>query len=218
MEIPMKHFLIGLLTALALQPVAAQASSLTDELKSNTEVSSFYKALQDTGVISEIAGDDNRMLFAPINSQFAKLVPDTGKCLASIECKKALSSLLRNHIVDNVVSLRDIVTYRSGIFSINKHFIPVQQISAYRFRVEGQTILDTTKVDNGVFHVIDGVLAGDYERSLIAAYQQAAEPEVHKSTTTERTTIPDPSCGPDGCPDKAITTTIIKKTVTEVEP
>lgn len=214
----MRQFFALCLASMLALPVSAQAETINDQLQANADVSAFYQAMKATGVISEITDDDSFMLFAPINSQFTKLVPEPQKCIASPQCKAVLINLLRNHIVSKVVHLRDAVKYKSGIFSINKHFIPLQQIGAYRFTVEGQSILETEKVDNGVFYITDGVLSGAYERSLITAYQQAAEPEIKKTSTTERTSIPDPACGPEGCPDTVKTTTIIKETVTEVEP
>ena len=210
-------FSIAILAAFPMSGASADDSVL-GTLKTNPELSDFTKALEETGVAAELQGDNDVMVFAPINSKFAKAVTSSSKCVASEACKATLASFLKNHIVGKVTSLNDAVQYKAGIFAINNHFIPLTYVGAGRYTVEGQNIIERDRVDNGIIYTVDGVLAGSYERSLITAYMQATEPEVQQSTsTTEKTTIPDPACGAEGCPDTKITVTTIKKTISEVE-
>ena len=206
---------IALLAALPFAPAMADSSVLAT-LKANPEISDFAKAVEDTGVASELQGD-NIIVFAPINSQFNATVTSTSKCLTNPSCKEALASFVKNHIVSDVKSLNDVVQYKAGIFAVNKHFIPLTRIGTGRFRVEGQNIIERNEVDNGVIYTVDGVIAGNYERSLIAAYMKATAPEIQKTSATEKTTIPDPACGAEGCPDTKVTVTTIKETISEVE-
>jgi uncharacterized surface protein with fasciclin (FAS1) repeats len=207
--------------ALIASYASAQAEgTLQDSLKSNAELSSFYSALSETGVLAELNETLDYMVFAPINSQFDAAIKDRARCLALAECKQALTNILRNHIVGKVVSLKDTMQYKAGIFGINGHFIPLTYVGAGRYTIEGQNVLDIHKLDNGsVLYIIDGLVATKYELSLITAYQQAGvETDSQQSSTTQKTTIPDPACGAEGCPDKKTTITTIKKTVTEVTP
>jgi uncharacterized surface protein with fasciclin (FAS1) repeats len=207
---------IAMLAAFPLSDALAGDSVLAT-LKTNPEVSEFTKALEDTGVATELQGDNDVMVFAPINSQFSKTVSSTAKCVANEGCKATLASLLKNHIVGKVISLNDAVQYKAGIFAVNNHFLPLTYVGAGRYTVEGQNIIERNRVDNGIIYTTDGVLAGSYERSLITAYMQASEPEIQQTSSTEKTTIPDPACGAEGCPDTKITVTTIKKTISEVD-
>lgn len=205
------------MTLVSVAPASA-SDTIAGTMKGNAELASFYKAMEGTGVLSEIGNNGNYMVFAPVSSQFEKLVPSPEDCLANSDCKQALTSLMRNHIVNRVVNLKDVLRSKAGIFSINGHFIPLVNVGAGRYTVEGQNILETESLDNGRLYITDGVLVGDYERSLIVAYSQASEPTVKKSVETTKTTIPDPACGDEGCPDTKTTVTTIKKTITEVRP
>ncbi len=211
----LKTLIAAAIVILAQTPAYAD-TSLIDGIKSNPELSDFYQALQDTNVISELAADKNYMIFAPVNSQFEKALPERAKCLASEGCKREFTNIMRNHIVEKVMPLADAMQYKAGIFAVNNHFIPFTNAGAARITVEGQNIIETEKYDNGLLYTTDGVLMSETDHDVIVAAMTFSAPEVQKTSTTEKTTIPDPACGPEGCPDTKKTVTTIRKTITEI--
>ncbi len=215
----MKHLLrtviCGFAFMLGAQAPANASGTLEETLKGQPEISTFYTLATNTGVLAELQPDAKYSIFAPANFQLEKIVKSYDKCAADSSCKEVLKDILRNHVVEGTQQLSDAVKYRGSFLAINAHPIPITDVGAGRLTVEGHNIIDTAKYDNGVVHVIDGVIASRYELASLELF--AKEGEVKESVKTESVTIPDPACGEQGCPRSSTTTTTIIRSFKGIE-
>jgi uncharacterized surface protein with fasciclin (FAS1) repeats len=207
MKNTLRTIIYGFAFMLAAQTPANASGTLDETLKSQSDLSAFYQIAANTGVLAELQADTKYTVFAPANFQFEKIAKSYDKCAADSACKEQLKNIVRNHIVKGVQHLSDAVKYRGSLFGISGHPIPITDAGAGRLNIEGHSIIDTAKYDNGVVHTIDGIIASRYELASLELFSK--EGEVKESVKTETVTIPDPACGEKGCPRSSTTTTTI---------
>ena len=94
--------IFGMTTSMAY----ADNPSIEEAIRSRSDLSDFYKALVDTGVIHEL-GAGSYTVFAPTNDAFAKLDPATVEKLKTDST--LLSSILTYHVVAGQVGPDQVV-------------------------------------------------------------------------------------------------------------
>lgn len=191
----------GISACLASMPANASHSDVEDALRNHPEFSSFYQALMDTGVMSELQSGVDYTVFAPTNEAFAALIHDHSTCFNSMECKAEMASIVRNHIVPGDIRVSDVALHQGGLFSLGHRFTPIGRPNRSDYTVEGQIIHYTATFNGGRLYTVDGIIANKYELESL----NAAIP--HVQVSRHKTTIPDPACGEVGCPDALTETT-----------
>ncbi len=82
---------IALLAAsISFAPAArANNSHVEAAIQSFGDLSMFYQALLNTGVINELREDQHYTVFAPTNNAFSAIHPQTYPCFYAVECRSA---------------------------------------------------------------------------------------------------------------------------------
>ena len=229
-----------LLGTTLLIPLPARAGNRNIEaaLQSFGDLSGFYQALLNTGVINELTENQHYTVFAPTNAALAQITPQAYPCFYAPQCRPQIASLLRGHILMGRHDTPMLVTYGQGIQSLNGTTIHVREPYVNDFTVDNRTILSKTETGGNVIYRIDGVLASpqDLAQFQTATYAQPAPPPVIVPTTTIATqrimTTYDPTTTPlepnpantaaekttTAAPDNATETTTVITGYTTTDP
>lgn len=132
-------------------PEAAKSQKIMSVIKSHSNLSSFANAIEANGMESELNSSGPYTVFAPVNESFDKEI--SGKNLNSSAVKK----LLLNHIMTGYATERNMkvmsrATSLGGVTLVLKaNETPVKVNDA-------EVIELNIKAENGVLHIIKGVL------------------------------------------------------------
>lgn len=196
-----------------LAPAHANNGAVEQELKTRPDLSVFYQALVNTGVINELRSGPYT-IFAPTNEALARLTPKDYPCFYSEQCRAQTAQVLRNHIVHGNYYVEDIAKKAGGITSVNDRLIRVGKVSPASYTVDSHPVISANTHRVGVLYKIDGIIVNGKELAMLrgAQYGVAGNETVEIKTISE-TTIPDPACGPKGCPDSLSQEIITTRTV-----
>jgi uncharacterized surface protein with fasciclin (FAS1) repeats len=157
---------IGAVALLALysNPANAGNAAITDAVERRDNLSSFYEAMVNTGVINELKPGMPYTVFAPTNAAFAKLTQDKYPCLYSAQCKEEIADIVRNHIVPYEVNF-------SGPKTNAAHSIDDTNLGFSKtnngYSVNGIPITSTNQLAGGMLYEIDGVIADPQELAYL---------------------------------------------------
>jgi len=199
----------------AIQAAYADNAGVENAIKSRPELYSFYQALVNTGVNHELNAGVSYTIFAPTNEAFSRIRQDKYPCFYSVECRLQVAEIVRNHIIPGKVYIKDIAKQEGGIFSIGGRIVRIGEPSKDDYAVDGNNVLHMSSFGGGgILYKIDGVIVNPRELASLqdAEYASATSKEV---TTITKKTIPDPACGPGGCPDAVTQTTTVTRTVVD---
>jgi uncharacterized surface protein with fasciclin (FAS1) repeats len=141
----------------------ANNAMVEDALKSRPDLSVFYQALANTGVLSELREGQPYTVFAPTNAAFARITRDQYPCFYSSDCKAQVAEVLRRHIVPGEKHLSD-MNPQGGImsmFSIDGQHIVAGEPEKDKFAVDGQNVISENQLMGGDIYKIDGVMASN---------------------------------------------------------
>ncbi len=140
---------------------SADAGNVTIEnaLKNRPNLSVFYEALVNTGVINELREGQAYTILAPTNDAFAQITQEQYPCFYSVQCREEVKGILRNHIVEGERQLNR----RGGMFSIDHRHISIAEPYKQHYTVDGNKVLTTNQLAGGIIYQIDGVIANDNE-------------------------------------------------------
>lgn len=136
---------------LTLLPLSVQSQSLMSVIKSQDNLSSFTEALQESGLNQRLEGQGPYTVFAPSNNVFEKEF--AGKDLSS----SSVRSMLMNHIMTGYASARNmkIMSKAKSMGGITLNM----ETSGNSMTINGIVLTSVNiKADNGVLHIINGVL------------------------------------------------------------
>jgi uncharacterized surface protein with fasciclin (FAS1) repeats len=190
----MKHAWIALSISLFASSAYAGNAAIEDALKSRDDLSMFYQAMVNTGVMNELSGG-SYTVFAPTNDAFAKLTAERYPCFYSPECKEEVAEIIRNHIVEGEQHLGDVARGNGGLHSINKRFISIAQPTRDNFSVDGHEVLRSSGLFGSVLYKIDGVIANPIELSRTERPPYTMEKQATTDTATPSTDCPENDCG-----------------------
>lgn len=180
-------------------------SSVEEALGSRPDLSSFYQALADNGVLNELQPNIPYTIFAPTNDAFDALDEENYPCFYFKPCKDSAAQILRNHFIPEYLYISDAIKHKGSLIGMNNRFMSIDEPMRGRYTIEGHEVTSMQRFGDVTLYTIDGVIANPHE---LAAAQYI--PDEQKSViSTERKTIPDPSCAPAGCPDSATTVMMI---------
>jgi len=217
---------LSALPAMSWCPAAhAGNSNVETALQSYGDLSMFYQALLNTGVINELKENEHYTIFAPTNVALNQIQPQTYPCFYAVECRPQIAALLRNHIVEGEHDLKNLVTYGSGIRTLGNHVAYVNEPFMHDYTVDDHNILSTTEVGGNYIYRIDGVITTPQELSQFQTVRYMDTPNITTEQTTVRRTYVSPSTAspayPAGnmvpmqvAPDNATQTTTITHTYT----
>jgi len=208
----MKHsfFVYTILLALisSIMAISAHADNIMieDALRKRADLSSFYQALVETGVNHELNANTTYTVFAPTNEALARISRNQYPCIQAMSCKAEIAAIVRNHIVQGAVNLDDESSQRGRLVSISGRYVAIGELSRNGYAVDGNNIIYATSLGNSMLYKIDGVIANPVELASLQ-YPVYAPVQEKKIIRTTQKTIPDPACGPHGCPDATTQTT-----------
>ncbi len=143
-----------------VEPPVVPSRTIVDIAQSDSNFSILVEALAAADLVDLLTGVGPFTVFAPTNAAFADLLAELHVSKETLlNDPQLLTDVLLYHVLNTKVLAAEvplgapIATVRGGNISINDHF----QINDNRHR---QTRITTTDImaDNGVIHVIDGVL------------------------------------------------------------
>jgi len=180
-------------------PAFASNSNVESLLAGQSDLSTFYQALLNTGVARELSENTEYTVFAPTNAAFTELQPSIYPCFYAAQCRVQVAAVVRNHIVPKNESVYRFSRWGGGIPTIGARRLNVEEPFKGQFLVEGHGVLDQnassesirTEGDEVSLYRIDGVIASDQE---LAAFRMqpladAAGTVTEKTVTTYRTPV-----------------------------
>jgi len=146
-----------------------QTSTIVDVIATNEKFTTLVVAVKAAGLVETLNGNGPFTVFAPLNSAFDKLPEGTVEGLLKLQCKDALASLLKYHVVAGEFKVADIlkaIKYNKCKFAITT--VQGSMLTA-SFTNGGIVLTDekgtTSKVtltdvtaSNGIVHSIDSVV------------------------------------------------------------
>jgi uncharacterized surface protein with fasciclin (FAS1) repeats len=159
--------LLGLL-AVSFASANAANSHVESALAKRDDLSTFHRALINTGVANELKENTEYTLFAPTNEAFAQIQPRAYPCFFSYsaQCRHEESAILRNHIVTRNENIRDLSKWGKGVATLGDRRLYVAEPYKGEYTVEGHHVLSQSKGDKVSLYVIDAVMASDQEIAL----------------------------------------------------
>jgi uncharacterized surface protein with fasciclin (FAS1) repeats len=136
---------------------AAEASTIVSAAASNPDFSTLVSAVKTAGLADTLSGTGPFTVFAPTNEAFAKLPAGTLESLTP----EQLKSILTYHVIAGEVMAKDVKAGKVKTVNGEEITIAVNGDKVTITDAKGNTVNVTTTdivTDNGVIHVIDGVL------------------------------------------------------------
>lgn len=195
----------GLLAGTVLGAAQAHAGNAAVEnaLRSRPELSSFYEALVNTGVLNELSPAQSYTIFAPTNDALDRISEAQYPCFYSAQCAPEVADIMRNHIVPGQVYVSDIINRQGVVFSIDRHSIAIAEPYQNQYTADGQPILSQTQTAGGILYRLDGMIASPQE--MAALWVPATQ--VQSGTQVTDRVYYSPSGRVDGKTEMIVTTT-----------
>jgi uncharacterized surface protein with fasciclin (FAS1) repeats len=130
------------------------ASDLVETASSSGEIKTFVAALKTAGVADSLKSDGPYTVFAPADSAFDKLPPDTKNEL--MKDKKKLAEVLAYHVIRGKVLVADVKPGK--VETIQGTPITIKSDNGKVTVDEANVTQSDVTADNGVIHVIDTVV------------------------------------------------------------
>jgi uncharacterized surface protein with fasciclin (FAS1) repeats len=176
--------LAGILSAALIAPAQAANPNVENALARHPELSTFYQALVNTGVINELQPNASYTIFAPRNDAFTRISTNEYPCFYSQICRDQVADVLRNHIVPGQVYLSDAVRAKGGVYSIDNRFISIGEPSRNNYAIDGKNVVRTNDIRGGYIHTLDGVIANEREMAMFEQPRIITQRETVTTTTT----------------------------------
>ncbi|MEM1128096.1 MAG: fasciclin domain-containing protein [Bacteroidota bacterium] len=146
--------------------------SLVERAVITGETSTLVTALQTAGLVGNLQGDGPFTVFAPVNSAFAGLGDETINNLLAEDNRAILTEVLTYHVVtDTAIRAGDLSDGQTQE-TLQGSAITVG-VDGGTVTINGNTVVQADiEVENGVIHLIDGVLTETLdvvERAIITA-------------------------------------------------
>jgi len=198
---------MSLLTAMLVLTSAPDAyagnSGVEAALQNYGDLSMFYQALLNTGVINELKEGERYTVFAPTNASFFNEVSrQTYPCFYAVECRPQIAVLLRNHILEGRYDLAELVSYGQGLRTIGNTVIHVGEPFVGDYEVNDKRIMSQAEIVGNSIYRIAGVITTPQELRQFQTVAFVVPPAdtVTTTTTVQKTTtvVPESSRYPAG--------------------
>jgi uncharacterized surface protein with fasciclin (FAS1) repeats len=188
----------SVLLASTAMPACAYNSDVEAALRSQGDLSMFYEAFHNSGVAAELQEGASYTIFAPTNAAFAEIQPNTYPCFYSAQCRPQLAAVIRDHIVPESASLREMSKWGDTNSLGNREVIVLEAYKG-QYTVDGRQIMNNSDGTTDVsLYRINGVIASESELApfrrlpYIAAVPEVPGTVVEKTVTTYHTVAPAP--------------------------
>jgi uncharacterized surface protein with fasciclin (FAS1) repeats len=145
---------LGLAALVSTSPV--QAADIVELASSKPEFSTLVAAVGAAELVETLKGDGPFTVFAPTNAAFDALPSGTVDKLLMPANQDLLQKLLTYHVVSGKVMAADVVALSSAT-SVEGSELKISAKNGVRVNNANVTATDIV-ADNGVIHVVDGVL------------------------------------------------------------
>ncbi len=161
-----------------------QTKSIAQIAAMDETFSTLVAALEAADLVETLAAEGNYTVFAPTNAAFEALPAGTLDALLA-DPAGDLTKILLNHVINQEVSAAEVVTLTEAT-SLQGDKVMIEV-------VEGEVILNgTVKVistdimaNNGIIHVIDGILLPDLTTEVVEEEVEVEEVDTTTLTITE---------------------------------
>jgi uncharacterized surface protein with fasciclin (FAS1) repeats len=140
-------------------PTNLPADNTIADLAGDTpQLSTLNAALEAAGLDEALAGEGLFTVFAPVDDAFANLPTGTVEALLASGNEEILTDLLTYHVVDGAAVTSDMLTDGQVVTTAEGDVLTIG-VSESGVTVNGANVITANIVaDNGVIHLIDGVL------------------------------------------------------------
>lgn len=143
-----KIILLSILLSFVWSINAVNGQTVVQQLKSNSQTAHFAKALEDANLHQKLKQSGPFTLLVPSNEAFKKLS----------ESQKMNSNLLLNHIFTGMATKRSLKAM-SKVTCLSGRTITIDSINEQELSIDSYKVLTfNIRADNGVIHIIDGVI------------------------------------------------------------
>lgn len=133
-------------------------NTIADLAGDTPQLSTLNAALQAAGLDEALAGDGPFTVFAPVNDAFADLPTGMVEALLASGNEQILTDLLTYHVVGGAAVTSDMLTDGQVVTTAEGDVLTIG-VSESGVTVNGANVITANIVaDNGVIHLIDGVL------------------------------------------------------------
>ncbi len=156
-------------------PIDTGPDNIAEIAQSTDDVSTLAAALEAAGLVSALEGDGPFTVFAPVNSAFAALGDDVVAALLEDANADLLSRILTFHVVSGTAAFSDDLTDGQTVTTLEGNELTIG-VSGSGVTVNGAAVTTADiEAENGVIHLIDGVLVPPVdivERAILTAETQ----------------------------------------------
>ncbi|MDX6749908.1 fasciclin domain-containing protein [Geminicoccaceae bacterium 1502E] len=151
--------------AMALPLVAmagtAGAADIVDTAKEAGSFTTLVAAIEAAGLAETLKGEGPFTVFAPTDEAFAALPEGTVEDLLNPENKEQLVGILTYHVVSGETMSSDLAGKTSEVETVEGSMLAIDA-TGDKVMVDDATVTQAdVAADNGVIHVIDGVVMPD---------------------------------------------------------
>lgn len=152
----MKHPFVAIVSAIALTLNASQvlAADLVDTAATSGTFKTFLAAAKKAGVIDTLKNSGPYTVFAPSDSAFKKLPPETLNSL--MKDKTRLAEVLNHHVIQGKVAIADVKPGK--VETIQGDMLTLTSDNGKVTVDNANVIQSDLMADNGVIHEIDTVV------------------------------------------------------------
>jgi uncharacterized surface protein with fasciclin (FAS1) repeats len=193
-------------------PMSARSNNPGAEsaIANYSDVSLFYAALLNTGVLNELDPNMHYTIFAPTNEAFANIQPNVYPCFYSTSCRAQVADVLRDHIVAGRWSLEDL-TKEGEVPTLGRYRVYAGSPYVGNYAIANNTVLSGAEIRGNMIYRIDGViLSNDQLASFRTMPPLASAVTREKTVTTYR--APAAYLVPGGGYPAGVTETVTQKT------
>jgi uncharacterized surface protein with fasciclin (FAS1) repeats len=187
-------------------PALANNVAVESALANYGDLSSFYAALLNTGVLGELSENAHYTVLAPTNEAFAEINPQLYPCFYAVQCRAQLADALRDHIIVGRWTLKELA-HQPQVNTLGRYAAITEQPYVNEYTVSGQHVLTSAQINGNVIDRLDGVIISQQQLDQFHALPPVANATT--TITTYRTPVAYPA--PGGGYDQGLMT----KTVTE---
>jgi len=152
-----RKFAFSLIAGCVALAAQAQAADIVETAVSAGKFKTLVAAVKAAELVETLQGEGPFTVFAPTDEAFAALPEGTVAGLLKPEAKSALQGVLTYHVVPGKVMASDVVGLK-GAVTANGQRVDIKVVDD-KVMIDGATVVATDiECDNGVIHIIDGVL------------------------------------------------------------
>lgn len=130
------------------------AADIAETVDKSGEIKIFSEALKNSGIDKRLKENGPYTVFAPSNSAFQKISPDTRNAL--FKDRNKLASFVSRHILPKQVLVDDVKP--GAVETIQGENLRLKSDNGKITVNEANVVLSDIEADNGVIHIVDTLL------------------------------------------------------------